>query len=253
MRGTVSALSAQPLDERGASLVAAGTWTRWVGLYDFARGGECVATWAVTAAAASATAETGNGANPNVKGIGGQGILQTIWSPCGRYLLINERQSTGMLVYDVRVTGKLLGWLAGRDALTHQRLTCDVYPGTSEAGGFEAWAGTQDGTVKVWEGVGNTEGPMEASWFVKAHGSPVGSTVIHASGSVLATCSGSWTLSDEVASDSDSGSDDYDDTSEEESEDSRDAHSRIITQDATLKIWSIKAGMAPSTTLVETN
>lgn len=236
MRGTVSALSAQPPDASGGSLVAAGTWTRWVGLYDFARGGDCVATWSIAAAAAAA--EPGEGAGPNAKGIGGLGILQTIWSPCGRYLLINERQSTGMLVYDVRVTGKMLGWLAGRDALTHQRLTCDVYPGTSDTGGFEVWAGTQNGTVNMWEGVGNTEGSMEASWDMEAHGSPIGGTAMHASGSVLATCSGSWTVPDAVSGDSD------DETSDEESEGSLEGHIPKA-HDATLKIWSIKASTVP--------
>ncbi|TGJ80744.1 hypothetical protein E0Z10_g8029 [Xylaria hypoxylon] len=132
MRGIVSALGGQPMDTgNGASLVAAGTWTRWVGLYDFAQAGECVATWGI-AAAVQGTAthkmdvDSSDGQSENPDGIGGDGITQTIWSPCGRYLVICERKSRGALIYDVRVTGKLLSHLTGRDALGNQRVACDV-------------------------------------------------------------------------------------------------------------------------------
>ncbi|KKY38011.1 putative wd repeat-containing protein [Diaporthe ampelina] len=182
MRGTVSALSMQN-DENcvPTGLLAAGTWTRWVGLYDFARGGERVATWSVAEAAASFSVQdsppgspqqhcvpkqrsTSRGKKQPIAGIGGAGINQTAWSPDGRYLLVNERQSTGVLVYDVRVTNKVLGFLAARDALTHQRLDLTVYPDSDGVGGFEVWAGTRDGTVKVWQGVGSEEGCIWPSW-----------------------------------------------------------------------------------------
>lgn len=222
MRGTVSALSAQPTaDDNATGLIAAGTWTRWVGLYDIARSGECTATWSIEGAAESVVhtapptdlglcpapteRKSSKGVTLSVKGIGGAGINQTVWSPCGRYLLINERQSTGMLVYDVRGSNKVLGFLAGRDARTHQRMSCDVFQGLDNVGGFEVWAGAMDGTVKVWEGVGNTEGCQWPSWDFSAadgaaggHGvvSPaLGSVGLHYSGSVIATCAGSWTLS----------------------------------------------------------
>lgn len=221
MRGTVSALAAQTTaDDVPTGLVAAGTWTRRVGLYDMARAGECVSTWGVEDAAAGAlptepppdAAGLGNPGvtkvRSSVKGIGGAGINQTAWSPCGRYLVINERKSSGMLVYDVRVTNRLLGFLAGRDALTHQRLGCDVFRGLESVGGFEVWAGTRDGTVKVWEGVGNNEGCQWPSWdFSAADGAAaagasdapaLGSVGLHHSGSVVATCSGGWTVPDDI-------------------------------------------------------
>ncbi|KAF3767614.1 hypothetical protein M406DRAFT_219593, partial [Cryphonectria parasitica EP155] len=197
MRGTTSALAAQTTsDGAPTGLLAAGTWTRWLGLYDMHRGRECTATWSIKEAATTGA-------------IGGAGILQTAWSPCGRYLLACERQSTGVLVYDVRITGKLLGVLAGRDACTHQRLSCDVFPGLDNVGGFEVWAGTRDGAVKVWEGVGNTESCQWPSWdFSTADGRPVpqegpgsgpmapavGSVGLHHSGSVVATASGCWNM-----------------------------------------------------------
>ncbi|CAJ2512292.1 Uu.00g053070.m01.CDS01 [Anthostomella pinea] len=265
MRGTVSALGAQPADATtGASLVAAGTWTRWVGLYDFAQAGVCVATWSIAAAARemAASSTTTSDPNPNPAsisnsnsslnmdpGAGGDGITQTIWSPCGRYLLINERKSRGILVYDVRVTGKLLGYLSQRDTLTNnnnQRINCDVFPAQN---GFEVWSGTTDGTVKVWEGVGGREGPHEPAWAWDAHASTVGSTCVHSSGTVVATCSGAWEFPDEEE-DGRAGSESSSDPGSEDSEYSDDSESSIEeipwmrrrNKESSLKIWSIADG-----------
>ncbi|KAJ9138391.1 WD40-repeat-containing domain protein [Pleurostoma richardsiae] len=253
MRGTVSALAATP-----EGLVAAGTWTRWVGLYDFAGSGACVATWGVAGATktppgASDSPSLGDrDSSSSSNSIGGQGILQTAWSPCGRYLVVNERQSTGLLVYDVRVTGRLLAWLVGRDALTHQRLTCDVYPGSSASGegGFEVWAGTRTGSVQVWDRAGMEEGCVRPAWGWQAHedGSPVGSAAMHASGSVVATCSGGWSIPDE-----DDEEDGETDSSEDEGGSSGESSSSSLSSreprratraspDNTLKIWSIGLG-----------
>ncbi|KAI0132608.1 hypothetical protein BJ170DRAFT_680490 [Xylariales sp. AK1849] len=193
MRGTVSTLSAAVPHQSYGSLVAAGTWTRWVGLYDFTQAGECTATWSIESAARDLATQSGGGIGG---GIGGDGITQTIWSPCGRYLLISERKSKGILVYDVRVTGKLLGWLEGREALGNQRISCDVFPQQEGSGGFEVWSGTTSGTNKVWEGVGQHEGGQEPAWEWQPHKSAVGSTCLHPTGTVIATCSGSWEFPD---------------------------------------------------------
>lgn len=231
MRGTIAALSGSigPGPGPGPGLVAAGTWTRWVGLYDLARaGGDCVATWSVAGAGADA--------------IDGGGILQTLWSPCGRYLVVNERRSQGLLVYDVRGSGELLCRLTGRPAETNQRLSCDVYMSASApseesvstgngSGGFEVWAGTQDGKTVVWEGVGCCDGNVEPSWSWASHASAVGSTAMHASGSVIATCSGSWTLSgDGDSPETDDGSDNHDAF----------GHTTVRTSaDTSLKLWTL--------------
>jgi telomerase Cajal body protein 1 len=241
MRGIVSALGGQPMNrETGASLVAAGTWTRWVGLYDFAQAGNCVATWSI----AAAVKETGN--NGETSGIGGDGITQTIWSPCGRYLMICERKSRGALIYDVRVTGKLLGYLTGRNALGNQRVSCDVFPGADENVGFEVWSGTSNGDIKVWEGVGNTEGPYAPAWAWDAHHSTVGSACLHPSGSVVATCAGSWEFADEendsghygpgdrhLSSQSSSGS------SDDDSSGAGTAYMNRRNRESSLKVWSL--------------
>ena len=151
MRGIVSSLSIQAQDD---GMLAAGTWTRWVGLYDMGGLGGLVSTWCISDAA------------DQEAGIGGTGITEAKWSACGRYLCVVERKSRGVLVYDVRVAGKLVGWLEGREAMTNQRLGVDVLEG---AAGVEVWCGGVDGVVKVWEGVGRREGGVERTWEWRAH------------------------------------------------------------------------------------
>ncbi|KAK5657803.1 hypothetical protein OQA88_2876 [Cercophora sp. LCS_1] len=235
MRGAVAALASQSREQGDAGLLAAGTWTRNMGLYDLQRAGDCVATWNVAEAAAEA-------------GIGGMGVVQTTWSPCGRYLVVNERRSTGMLVYDIRVTNQLLAHLTGRDGETNQRLSCDVFPGTDAVGGFEVWAGTRTGGVVVYEGVGNEFGGVAPSWDWEAHGSAVGSAVMHMSGSVVATCSGSWVVpGEESESESSDGFDSSDDSSHEDSESESGRRRPFRVEETSLKVWNIGASN-PKTT-----
>lgn len=214
MKGTVAALAASPpADASGhGSILAAGTWTRWMGTYDIHRTDRVVANWSIADADEKAFRIS----------LGGQGIVQTAWSPCGRYLVVNERQADGLLVYDIRGTGQLLAVLNGRKATTQQRLHFDVFQGET---GFEVWAGTQDGAVAVWEEVGMRNDVVEPSWTWKAHESPVGSTIVHSSGSVAATCSGGWGYPRE--------SRETHEASDEES------HQRRIFDESSLRIWSI--------------
>ncbi|KAG0652451.1 WD40 repeat-containing antisense [Hyphodiscus hymeniophilus] len=237
MRGIVSTLSHQPTSaEHGDGMLAAGTWTRWVGLYDRGGLGGMVSTWSIAEAA------------DKDAGIGGTGITQTFWSACGRYLCVVERKSGGVLVYDVRVTGKLVAWLEGREADTNQRLGVDVF---EAAGGMEIWAGGTDGVVRVWEEVGKTEGAVERSWEWNAHQDPIGSTVVHNSGTVVATCSGQRSIAEfGSGTDSDTSSSEEEDN-EEDNEDSSPnssidgdspAHSfRAPSRvpDNSIKLWSL--------------
>ncbi|KAI0164985.1 hypothetical protein GGR57DRAFT_220299 [Xylariaceae sp. FL1272] len=239
MRGTVSALGSQPADlVNGASLVAAGTWTRWVGLYDLAQGGECAATWSIASAVRDATATNGSD-------IGGDGITQTVWSPCGRYLVVAERKSLGALIYDVRVTGKLLGYINGREAQGSQRVALDVYPGVDEQSGFEIWSGTSSGAVRVWEGIGTQEGAYEPSWAWDAHHSTVGSVGLHPSGTVVATCAGSWEFPDESGNTSHNGpgqqicSSDDESGSEVTDSDQELPWMSRRNKESSLRVWSI--------------
>lgn len=168
MKGIVSALGMSC-----EGMLAAGTYSRWVGLYDgFGRGGD--AGVFPVGADAEDDDEVGRGG----------GITQVVWSPCGRYLCVAERASDGVGVWDVRGTRKRLAWLRGRNAKTQQRLGVEVT-------GKEVWAGGSDGVVRVWEGLGLAEGVVDPSgWQFRAHGDAVSSATLHTSGSVLATCSG---------------------------------------------------------------
>ena len=233
MRGTVAALAAQVREQGDAGLVAAGTWTRSLGLYDLQRAGECVATWNVAAAAMEAE-------------IGGKGIVQSLWSSCGRYLLVNERGASGLLLYDLRGTNKLLAYLQGRNGDTNQRLSCDIFPGTDAVGGFEVWAGTANGRTVVWEGVGRQDGAVLPSWSWKGHESAVGSAAMHMSGSVVATCSGAWKIIDEE----DTSNSDSSEVSASETETSEigNSTSPFVVEETTLKVWSLGSGSSPEPT-----
>ncbi|KAK3190869.1 hypothetical protein K4F52_003186 [Lecanicillium sp. MT-2017a] len=216
MKGTVSALAASPPGQN-EGVVAAGTRTRWMGLYDFRKADKAVANWNIASA------------DQDEFGIdvGGQGINQTLWSACGRYLVINERRSSGLLVYDIRVSGKLLSILAGRQAETQQRLSCDVFGNSNGDPGFEVWGGTQQGSVQVWDEVGLHYGVSDSSWNWIAHEAPVSSSIVHPSGSVVLTCSGAW----DYPLDSDTPRD---------SQAAHDSGSRTrILDDSSIKVWSI--------------
>ncbi|KAM3074627.1 hypothetical protein ACMFMG_008055 [Clarireedia jacksonii] len=234
MRGIISALSLQP-DSDGQGILAAGTWTRWVGLYDAAGMGGTIATWSI-AEAADREAE-----------ISGTGIAQAGWSRCGRYMWVAERKSRGILVYDVRVAGKLVCWLEGREGDTNQRLGVDSFEGDN---GLEIWGGGMDGVVRVWEGVGTQEGGCRRDWEWKAHDDPIGSTVLHNTGTVAATCSGqrsepSWKdrfiVDDRSSSDEGSSSDDGSSSSESEESTSISVSPQPPSKvpDNSLKVWSL--------------
>ena len=146
MKGIVSALGISP-----EGLLAAGTFSRWVGLYDgYGRGGTV------------GVFELKGSENPQDETYWGTGITQIIWSSCGRYLCIVERESDGVGVWDIRGAGKRLSWLRGRNAQTNQRLAADLMGG-------EIWAGGVDGKVRVWEGLGMHEGNVDAVWEFQAH------------------------------------------------------------------------------------
>ncbi|KAI9667467.1 MAG: hypothetical protein M1821_000283 [Bathelium mastoideum] len=143
IKGIVSAL-----DVSCDGVLAAGTLTREVGLYDAEGSGDVVALFSVAAA----------GEDRAVGGMHGAGVTQVVWSPCGRYLYVAERKSDGVVVYDVRVTGRRLGWLRGRRAETQQRMGIEVVP---TAAGCEVWAGGTDGRVRAWRESWHREGVQE--------------------------------------------------------------------------------------------
>lgn len=152
MKGIVSTMSENP---SGDGMIAAGTFTRNVGLYGSHGSGDLIGTFSVAGTEAE-------------RHIGGSGITQVLWSPCGRYLYVAERKSDGVLVYDIRVTGQLVGWLAGRKAMTNQRLQIDVIS-TNGKGKHEVWAGGIDGVVRMWECATDSAGEIQPTWEKKIH------------------------------------------------------------------------------------
>ncbi|KIW34443.1 uncharacterized protein PV07_01221 [Cladophialophora immunda] len=171
MRGIVSTLSGDP----STGLLAAGTYSRYVALYDSLGQGDCVGVFCVKGTAADLQ-------------IGGGGITQVLWSPCGRYLHIAERKSNGVMLYDIRKTGQLLAWLEGRAAMTNQRLGIDLV-GTDDQSN-EVWAGGLDGVFRMWKDPQQREGPIASTFEFNGHSDAVSSVVVHHRGGVLATSSG---------------------------------------------------------------
>lgn len=152
MKGIVSALSISP---DGSGVLAAGTFTRHIGLYGSNGSGDCIATFSV-------------GGTEAQRHIGGKGITQVLWSRCGRYMYVVERKSDGVLVYDIRVTGQLIGWLEGRKARTNQRLKADVVA-TGEEGAHELWAGGTDGVMRVWKDPPSSIDGKSPTWEWSIH------------------------------------------------------------------------------------
>lgn len=141
-------------------ILAAGTFNRWVGLYDGHGRGGSVGVF-----------ELGEDSSSEKVVYGGTGITQMLWSGDGRYLCVAERGSDGISVWDIRGTGKRLAWLKGRNAKTNQRLGIECV-------GEEVWAGGVDGMVRLWEGLGIKEGVVEPSWDFQAHDGIVSMTLL---------------------------------------------------------------------------
>lgn len=165
LRGIVSAM-----DTSCDGLLAAGTFSRNVGLYDDYGLG-------ATNAIFSVNVDDDDGAKK------GNGITQVVWDASGRYLCVAERGSDGISIWDIRGSGKRLAWLQGRKAKTQQRMGIELLYG-------EIWAGGTDGVVRVWEGLGMKEGVVECDWQFTAHEDVVNGIGLHPGGTVLATCSG---------------------------------------------------------------
>jgi WD40 repeat protein len=159
-RGIVSSLAIS-----SDQVLAVGTFGREISLFERNGRGDSVGSF-----------ELGNEAK-------GSGISQISWTGCGRYLLTSERKSDVIHVFDIRGQQKHLQTLVGHDAKSMMRLQWDI---TSNG---EIWAGGMDGTVRVWEGIGMSEGNLIPTGSWKAHEYPVISTMVHDSGSVVITAS----------------------------------------------------------------
>lgn len=129
-KGFVSAMS---INSEG--MLAIGTTQREIALFENDGLGRCISAF-------------------SLQSHQGTGVTGLRWSPCGRYLLIAERSSDTVQVFDIRGTGQEVGRLVGRTAKTSQVLDIEVIP---TANGFEAWAGGTDGCVRMWSNPGTRE------------------------------------------------------------------------------------------------
>lgn len=151
LRGLVSALDI----DRQYNVLAAGTLSRQIGLYDAAGQGDCVGVFSVKDTEADLA-------------ISGSGITQLRWSKCGRYLFVVERKSNGAMVYDIRNTGQLLSWITGRNVLTNQRMKIELVV-NHDTGDEDVWAGGTDGCVRVWDAPHLTAGSIEPNASLEVH------------------------------------------------------------------------------------
>lgn len=151
LRGSISALAV----DGQYNVLAAGTLSRQVGLYDSAGRGECISVFSVIGTDAD-------------KAISGNGITQLAWSTCGRYLYVTERKSDGAMVYDIRSSGQLLSWIKGRAAMTNQRTKVELCSNV-DSGRIDIWAGGKDGKLRCWTDAHLQQGELEPSQTVHVH------------------------------------------------------------------------------------
>jgi telomerase Cajal body protein 1 len=187
----------------GEGMLAAGTGERQVALYANEGSGECTTTFSL---------KTHRSVEKPSSSIQGTGITSLAWSPCSTYLLIAQRQSDEIQIFDVRHTMRRISFLTGRKALTTQKLDMSVIPA---ADGCEVWAGGTDGCVRLWRDPGVVEGGHAPDESFKVHHDAVASTSWHPEGAVLATCAGRddrYHSADRETNDNDGASEPRDDS-----------------------------------------
>ncbi|KAJ4380692.1 hypothetical protein N0V86_004053 [Didymella sp. IMI 355093] len=197
-KGHISALAVSPPTAASAEgLLAAGSRTRYVGIYDAVSGAE------VTHFSLPGTMDGKKLRDETLAHIMGDGVSSLKWSPCARYLYIAERDSDALLIYDVRSFSMALGYCTGRRAKTKQKLGFDVWnagasPYDIEAIAHEVWAGGMDGKIRVWKDPYLKEGGVEADEVVDVGGEmlPVVSTLVHISGSLAVAARGILSVDD---------------------------------------------------------
>jgi hypothetical protein len=99
------------------------------------------------------------------KDISGAGVTQLQWTSCGRYLVVGERKSDSILVFDIRQSHRLLETFCSRKADTMMRM------GWSLTENGEIWAGGTDGIARVWRHIGAEEGSVQPVELWHAHNS----------------------------------------------------------------------------------
>ncbi|PSN73179.1 WD40 repeat-like protein [Corynespora cassiicola Philippines] len=195
-KGVISALSLAPQASGSGGILAAGSRTRWVALYESAGDGNKITEFSLPTTLRTRCNSQFGSSGSDIDDTPGSGISQLKWSACGTYLYVAERVSDSILIYDRRNFGFALSHCAGRNARTNNRLGFDVWsasthyhqPGTSE----EVWAGGIDGKIRIWRDPYFKEGALEADEVVQVGEDPITSTLVHPYGSLAVVCSGRY-------------------------------------------------------------
>jgi WD40 repeat protein len=199
-KGWISALSLSPPSHTSHDgLLAAGSRTRYIGIYDPVGGNE------ITHFSLPGTINGIKFRNEKLDHVIGDGVSSLKWSPCGKYLYVAERSSNVLLIYDVRNFSLSLGYCAGRKALTRQKLGFDIWnagasPYDIEGLSHEVWAGGTDGMVRVWRDPYVKEGAVEADEVFAVNGGemPVVASLVHVSGSLAVAACGAVGMEEEM-------------------------------------------------------
>jgi WD40 repeat protein len=182
-KGDVSALA--PSNGSG-HVLAAGTRTRCVGLYD------AVSSQEITHFTLPGTSYGQKMETENLQDVIGEGVTQLQWSPDGTYLYVAERTSDALLIYDVRKFGLALAHCAGRKALTRQKMGFDVWAQGDPGDNHEIWAGGTDGCARVWRYPYAKEGAVEADEVISVGDDPVSNVLVHPSGHAAVAAKGRY-------------------------------------------------------------
>ncbi|KAF2704461.1 hypothetical protein K504DRAFT_441670 [Pleomassaria siparia CBS 279.74] len=193
-KGTISALSISPSSSTSRTgILAAGSRTRYVGLYDVEGSGEEMTHFPLPGQVGGKRVAD----DAETRELLGRGVSQLQWSACGTYLYVAERDSDVLLMYDMRRFERTLGYCAGRKAMTAKRMGFHVWSSGdaySAASSDEVWAGGTDGYVRVWRDPQLKEGRVEADETVRVGGeeAPISSTLVHEGGGLAVVAEGSW-------------------------------------------------------------
>lgn len=176
-KGQISALSlSPPSSTTNDRVLAAGSRTRYIGLYD------SISSEEITHFSLPGTVNGRSSYDSHFNNAIGKGVTQLKWSPDGKYLYIAERSSDALLIYDVRNFKVAVGYCAGRQAFTKQTMGFDIWTqvndySTGEA--HEIWAGGTDGYLRIWRNPWLSEGAVEAEAVIDVGEDPVSSVLIH--------------------------------------------------------------------------
>lgn len=191
-KGHISALSISPAFPTSSGILAAGTWSRFIGLYEAQGSGEQITQFPLPG-----TVDRQKVWAEQRGGLYGNGVSQLKWSPCGKYLYIAERTSDALFIYDVRNFSMCLGHCIGRNAVTTQKLGFDIWSVGDAAASHEVWAGGIDGSIRVWRDPHLAQGAVKADEVLPVGDVPVSSTLVHPTGSLAIAASGHYEMDGE--------------------------------------------------------